>query len=126
MITMTTARPLGSALKWMISAIEQNDAINVAQVTIALLNGANVVVSSKAINIRDGISDKLSYNVNPQAGQSMLDALLLSEQAMSTPTGYTDAVNAWRAGGATAAARRTALEAHVLTVGYLDSTLAGS
>ncbi len=125
MITLTTSHLLGSATKWQILDVQPNDTNAVAYVTIVLLNATNLVVSQKTIAIHDGTSDKLDFTT-PQVGQSLQEALLFSPSALSTPTGYTDAVNAWRAGGATAALRRTALEAHLLSVGYMGSTLAGS
>ncbi len=126
MITMTTARALGQATKWQVSNVEHDEKGLVAAVTVQLLNAANIVISQKTFFIRDnGLSDKLDYNTSPQAGQVITDALVYTPNVLNTPTGYSDAFAAWKT-GSTPAARQSALESHLLTVGYMGSTLAGS
>lgn len=85
----------------------------------------DAVLASKVMVVRNGSSDRLNRQASPAAGSRINELLLLEPLALSTPTGFTDAMNAWRA-AATTNARKAALEAHGLVVGWIHANLAGT
>jgi hypothetical protein len=89
-------------------------------------NGSRVI-TRVPMEIRDGDSDQLTRQASPAAGINIDDpAGYFVKTKRATPTGYTDAINAWRAANATNT-RRSALEAHLSSAGHIDNvSLAGS
>lgn len=124
MITMTTPRALGQAVKLRVVRAWPHEDVGEADVDVQLLNAPNIIVCTKRLTIRNGTSDGLDYNLAPVAGQGIDSALILSPNVRITPTGYDDATTAWRT-GSTSAARLTALEGYLLTSGIFGPTLAG-
>lgn len=107
-----------------------DDDNNIMTVTIEVRTTAptDFVIGYRSLYIRNGLSDRLVKNTAPTAGLQLLDALITYQaNGVSTPTGFTDAVAAWAGGGASATAKRNALEAALKTMGAFDqATLAGS
>jgi hypothetical protein len=127
-ITLTTPYALpSSGTRLLITSVRVDDDQQQGFATIELRSapGTDYVISSQAVVIRNGLSDRVRRNVSPPAGTRIDEALALEQSAVSTPTGYTDAVAAWR-GGATPAARRSALEAVALAAGWIDASLTGT
>jgi len=74
----------------------------------------------------DTFSDQWERQTSPALGLNIEDInRYIIRATRSTPTGYTDLMNAWKA-GATPAARMTALKAHLMSALHLGSTLAGT
>lgn len=84
----------------------------------------DLVISETTIIIRNGTSDRVSRGTL-SAGQGYVGALLYEHSALSTPTGFTDAINAWR-GGTSTANRKTALETQMLSAGTIHASLTGT
>lgn len=98
-------------------------------VTIRLLTapGTNAPVASVSLVVTNTDSDKIARQTAPAVGLGIErpERYFIVTQR-PTPTGYTDAVNAWRTGGATPAQRRNAFEAHLYAAGHLEASLAAA
>lgn len=124
MITLTSPKALpANANRWNITRVDVREDENYMLVTVTLRTPAatNNIVSTAYIEVRNGTSTKVSY-VAPISGLPLSESLAVSP--VSTPTGFDDAMNVWRAGG-TNNARKTALEAHLLTANIVDSASMG-
>jgi hypothetical protein len=86
---------------------------------------SDLVVSRKVIQVRNGTSDRVSRNSSPAVGTPLEDLMILAPGAVSTPTGYDQAISAWKA-GANPGARKAALETEGLARGWIDSSLTGT
>lgn len=125
-LTLTTPLSLPNGTRLLISHVDVDDDNSVMNVTFQMRSpvATDLLVSQRVIQVRNGLSDRLSRGGMPP-GSSYDTGLVVTPGVQSTPTGYTDAINAWR-GGATANARKTALETLGLSAGWIDSTLAGT
>lgn len=125
-ITLTTAIVNPNGTRLIIQDVHPNDVNSTMTVTLELRtpSGTDHVVSSRTITIRNGVSDRVSRAVLT-ASQRLEDWLLYEPNVLTTATGYTDAIAAWR-GGTTAAGRRTALETQMLAAGTIHSSLTGT
>jgi hypothetical protein len=127
-LTLTTPFTLANGTRLIITSARPDDDAQILNVSFELrttVPGGDLVISRKEVSVRNGVSDRIKRNAAPAAGTMLFDLLLFEQQVLSTPTGYTDAINAWRA-AATPAARRAALEALGLTAGWIDASLAGT
>lgn len=82
------------------------------------------IISEKVLTIRNGVCDRVTRGTIA-ALQRFDDLLVFEPGALTVAAGYDNAMNAWKA-GATIAARKTALETHMLSVGYIHATLTGT
>lgn len=124
MITLTTPRPLGSVTKWRVIRVVPDDDNSYAVLTVQVITNANFLLAERQLEIHNGLSDHLEW-ATPPVGGSLGDAVVHTAGGTLTPTGYDDAVAAWRM-GANPAARRSALESWLLAANIVGETLAGS
>lgn len=85
----------------------------------------DIVICSVQCVVRNGLSTQVARQASPAAGLSIGDwrrYFVVSRR--STPTGYTAAKTAERAAADTQVGRRAAMEAHLLSAGHIDATLA--
>lgn len=75
-------------------------------------------VSTRRFRIRNGRSDRLSRGA-VLSGGSLRGALTVEEDVVSSPTGFTDALTAYRQSD-------NAFENHVATAGYVAANLAST
>ena len=96
-------------------------------VELRLAAATNALIVAVLLEITNVESDKIARQATPAVGLNIDDRdRYFVRTKRATPTGYTDAMNAWKA-GATPAARKSALEAHMLAAGHIDATsLAGT
>jgi hypothetical protein len=127
-LTLTTPYALPNGTRLIVASARPDDDNQVLNMTIEMRSapGTDIVVSTKSIAVRNGLSDRVKRNSAPVAGTMITEAMLFESQAVSTPTGYTDAMNAIRAAANTPTARRAALEAAGLTAGWIDASLTGT
>lgn len=129
MITLTTPISIPNVTRWRISplaGLSIDEDQNVMVAILQFLTGASQLVAAQiAVRVTNGGCDKVIRNSSPTAGQSVSDVAVLTTP-IQLPSGFDNAVNAWRLGGATSALRRQALEAHFLTAGIVDSSLTGA
>jgi hypothetical protein len=128
MLTLTTSfnLPAGSRLDIKPTTIDDEAQTMLVTVTLMSAPGTGSAIAMTTLELTNVESDKLARQTNPAVGMVIHDRdryFLRTRRA--TPTGFTDALTAWR-GGATMAARRTALEQHLLAAGHLDATLTGT
>lgn len=126
-ITLTAPFTWPNGTRLVIDKVSPNDEDAVLTVVIQLRTppASNHVGTEKVLKVRNGACDRLSRNASP--GDLMRwDGWLIHEPgALTLASGYDNAMNAWRS-GANAQARRAALEAHLLAVGVIHSSLAGT
>jgi hypothetical protein len=85
------------------------------------------LICSVVMEIRNGTSTTLARQSSPVAGLDYCHSgyyFIVGNRI--TASGYTDAMAAWRAAANTPSARRTAMEAHFLSAGHIDASLAGT
>ena len=126
MLNLTTPVSLPNGTRLIISRVDIDDESSVVNVTFQMRSplATDMLVSQKVIQVKNGLSDRLVRGGLP-VGSSYDAAMIAIPGVQSTATGFTDAVNAWRA-QATANARKVALETLGLSAGWIDSTLAGT
>jgi hypothetical protein len=131
MLTLTTPYAAVQFPRLILTELHLNDDLQILTFDVQLWTGlaVNALVCSVPMLIQNGISSLLSKQGSPAAGLVINDPLryfILSSR--STPTGYTDAYTAARAAANTPAARRTALETLIssLGAGHIDASLAGA
>lgn len=93
--------------------------------TLTSAAGTNQEFSRVTVEVRNGACDKVSRG-SVASGGTQADLLALARGALSLPTGYDDAAAAVRAAANNLAAVKQALETWALSVGVIDSTLAGT
>jgi hypothetical protein len=120
MITLTAPRPLGSATRWRVDRVLPNEEAEEALAIVQLLTPGLMLITDRFVTIRNGASIGVAIDPSPAR---FSDALV--NTSVSTPSGYTDAVNAWRTGD-TPAARRAALETWMLSAGVAGANMAGT
>ncbi len=127
-LTLTTPYALPNGTRLIVASARPDDDNQILNVTIEMRSapGTDVVVSQKSLAIRNGLSDRVRRNSAPVAGTLITEAMLFDQAAVSTPTGYTDAMNAIRAAANTPAARKAALETAGLAAGWIDASLTGT
>lgn len=126
-INLTVPFALGNGARLLVLKAEPHDEI--AEMTVSLqmrtsVAGGDIVISDVALVIRNGVSDRVSRGVL-SAGQNYAGALLYEPRALTTATGFTDAMNAWR-GGNSNSNRKVALETQMLAAGTIHSSLTGT
>jgi len=134
-IDLTTAVAMGNGTKidlnWSGDVLGPNDDLAEFHYTATLrMNSANGLTRICTVDlfVRDGISTQLTPQPTPPAGLDVNDPrryfLFDTVNTMrlpqrSTPTGYTDLMNAWR-GGNSPGNRTTALKAYLLSAGHVN------
>lgn len=127
-ITLTTPLPVPNVTRWFVSSVRADDdnAVMTIQIDFRSAPATNQLLTRASLQIFNlitgGSSNKISRQI-PIVGGNSSDVLTVSQ--ISLPTGYDDAVAAWR-GGNTPAARKSALETYLLSSGIVDSTLTGT
>ena len=127
-IALTTPIAIPNVQRWAVAnvSIDDNNSVMLADVNLLTSAGTGQVAARARVAIYNfatgGLSTSISV-VTPLSGSDVTS--ILSFSTLSLATGYTDAVTAWR-GGATSAARKTALEAFLLSSGICGAGLAGS
>ena len=127
--SLTTAITLPNITRLVVGRPTINDDDGVMHIPISLRTpgATDYVVDSIVVAIRNGLSDRLVRTAFPFPGMPIGGLVSIQTSAVSTPTGFTDAVAAWAGGGAGAGGKRTALEGALRTLGIIDpTTLAGS
>lgn len=101
-------------------------------VTLRTNNATQARICTREMLIKDGISTQLQRQTTPAVSLAIEDAERYFVHTAShdlptrsTPTGYTDLMNAWR-GGSNAGNRNSALKAHLLSAAHIDSSLTGT
>lgn len=105
--------------------LDEEDLIMTVVIQLRTPGVSNHVGAEKTISIRNGTCDRISRNATPGDLMRWDDWIVFEPRALNVPTGYDAAANAWKA-GANPAARRVALEAHLLSVGYIHASLTGT
>ncbi len=125
-INLTTPVAITNGTRLVIADVNPNDAAQSMSITYELRTApaTDLLISTATIVIRNSTSDRVLRGA-PPVGAGVQAFLRTELNAVATPTGYTDAINAWR-GQATAAARRNALDALGLSAGWVDSSLTGT
>lgn len=126
-ITLTTPYSFPNCTRWLVTGFTTDENAQVAQVVVrfASASGTNLTAQNVKLVIRNGLCDRVVRNSAP-AANGLLGDVALQASALNLASGYTNAINAWRVGGATPALRAAALEAHLLSVGIIDATLTGT
>lgn len=127
---LTTPVALDNGRRLLISKVDVDDDAGTIVITWQLRTGVaasppDAVIAQRQQVVRNGLSDVIRTIPQPFSGMFLDSLLYVQRDALATPAGFTNALNAWRA-GATPGARRSALEAHGQTAGWIHSTLAGS
>ena len=127
-INLTANFAIPNATRLVADKPVTDDDNEVMRVPLELRSAAatNALVTRVILEITNIESTKVARQAAPAVGLNIEDRdryFLITRRP--TPTGFTDAINAWRA-GATSAARKAALEAHLLAAGHIDATLTGT
>lgn len=127
-VTLTTPIPVPNVTRWMISAVNANDDTSIMIVTIEFRSApaTNQLLVRATLQIANVVAGGLTTKIarqTPIVGGNSSDILTFSQ--LSLPTGYDDAIAAWRS-GATPNARKAALETFLLSSGIVDSSLTGT
>lgn len=122
MKTLTVTRPLGTANRWRVFVADPVESMGMMRVVAQLLNNGDALVSQAEVWVRNGSSDRVDLDTAPL---DLSRALVVAKEAVATPTGYTDAFNAWKVGN-TMAQRRDALETWMLSATVAGPNLAGT
>lgn len=120
-INLTTPVALGNGTRLVVRSRPDEDAgVPTIEVTVSLRSaaGTDIVYAERTIVIRNGRSDQLQ-RVTLSGGFDVHQALTVVPGALLTPAGVTNAMVQWRIS-------KPAFEAHLLSVGYLHSSLAGT
>ena len=118
--------PVPSRLEF--SRPDFNDEVSECYFSVMLRsNGAtNAKYCAWSMIIRNGTSDKAARQSSPAAGLNIEDIdRHIIRTTRSTPTGYTDLLALWSAGG-NQNGRQTAFVNGLYSGGHMDSTLAGT
>lgn len=127
-ISLTTPFAIPNCTRWMVTSVNIDDNNLSMLVTLEFRSPAatSQLIARCVLGIYNlatgGLSSKV-IRTAPLVGGGVGD--ILSFSTISLPTGYDDAVTAWR-GGANATARKNALETFLLTSGIVDSSLTGT
>lgn len=124
-LTTPVTIPNGTRLIFGPFSFDDDNGVLTVPVQLRTAPSADALICQTTMVIRDGESTKIARQASPAVGLGVEDIqrhLIITTR--TTPTGYTDAFTAMRAATNTKGARRTALEAHMLSVGHVDATLA--
>lgn len=126
MITLTAPFALANGTRLVATMAKPDDDEQVFTITYELRTApaTDIVLASQTIRVRNTRSERLQRNASA-TGIAARDLIQVDPNGISTPTGYTDAIAAWRA-AATPATRRAALDAVGLSAGWIDSSLTGT
>ncbi len=128
-IDLTTQIAVPNVAKIFISNFLPNDDLALATMTLTFRTGNAtdaLIGSVVGFTVRNGISDQIERQAAPGVSLNVEDlARYVIKTTRTTTTGYTDMIDAWRA-GASIGARGTALKAHLLSAGHIGSTLTGT
>jgi len=129
MITLTTpvAIPQGTRLLIGFPQIDESNSYMVVPVALLTPAASNREVCRANIQLADGVSQMVARQASPPVGLALDNPdnyFVITTRA--TPTAFTDAMAVLRAANNTPAARRLALEAHMLSAGHIDATLTGT
>ncbi len=118
-ISLTTAVSVGNGSRLTIKArLDEDNAQIDVTVQLRTAVGTDLIHSERMGAIRNGQCDRF-VRATLSPGRKVLDALDVEIGKLSKPTGFTDALVAYRV-------NRAAFEAHLLSAGYIDSSLAGT
>lgn len=125
-ITLTTPVSVPNGTRLVVDKVRCDDEASEMTIVLQLRSpaGTDNVVSEKVLTIRNGSCDRVSRGV-PGSLQGYAEFLSFGLAGLTVAAGYDNAVAIWRA-GTTPQARRNALEAHLLSVGYIHSSLTGT
>lgn len=128
-ITLTTpiAIPQGTRLVVGFPVIDESNSGMRVPVSLFTPVASNREVAKTILSLADGTSDMVARQASPTPGLNMDDPtvyFVVTQRA--TPTAFTDAMAALRAANNAPAARRLALEAHLLAAGHIDASLTGT
>ncbi len=133
MITLTASKPLPNFTRWEVTDWEAYEKRGYGMATVAIRSaGPTDYTVTKQIFIRNvnpaqsasGLTDRVRYAA--VVGGAIADQLVVDSAALSLPTGFDDAMNAYLSGVGGRQARLNALASFLLTAQIADSTLAGS
>lgn len=126
-INLTTPFNQNNGTRLIVIRVDPRDEDQEMTVTLqmrsSVASGDNVV-SEATIVIRNGVSDRVS-RATLSAGQPYSMALVPESRVLSTATGFTDAMAAWK-GGSNNTGRKAALETQMLSAGTIHSSLTGT
>jgi hypothetical protein len=120
-LTVTFTVSNGTRLRVDVERVNKRDSVITAEVTLrtgAAGTPQDAEISRAIINIRNGRSDLVRRAV-VSAGGLLTSALAVDADALSTPTGFTDALAAYRQGD-------VQFENHVAGGVYADASLAST
>jgi hypothetical protein len=126
MLNLTTNIIIGSGGRLLLSLRPDEDA-QVAYVTAELrtsVPNGDIILASKTFTLRNGMCDLLRKRPSVALGSFVSEVLEVVGQGISLPAGYDNAVAAYY--GAAKAGRKSALEQHGLTAGWIDVSLTGT
>jgi hypothetical protein len=128
-IDLTTLIGIPNVAKLVISEFVPNDDAAIATMRITVRTGVATdckVCELWPFTISNTTSDQWERQTSPPVGKNVEDIdRYIVRTTRSTPTGYTDLINAWRA-GSSVASRGTALKTHLLSAGHIGATLTGT
>lgn len=103
---------------------DEINGVYVVELQLRTASGTNQVISSTRVNVRNGRSDRIVRG-SPVAGEPQAAFLKLERDVLATPTGYDQLVAAVDA-QTTKAAKRTAAEGVLVSLGVIDPTTLGA
>lgn len=127
-INLTTPFAIPNGTRLVFARFEFDDDQETLEVPIELRTpgATDARVAGFRMIIRNGACTHVARQAAPPPGLALGDVsryFVFSERTV--PSGYADAVNAWRSAG-TPGQRRAALEAHLLAAGHIHSSLGGA
>lgn len=128
-ITLTTPFVLQNGTRLVFGKFDFNDETQVMTVPMELRTppATDAPVARYVLTITNGTCSLLSRQASPAVGLGIDDPTRYIVQSTRTvATGYTDAMTAWRGATNTSSGRKTAMEAHMLSAGHIDSSLTGT
>lgn len=121
-----TAVPNGTRLVFGRFDFDDEQQVMTVPVELRSPNATDVLYARVTMILRNGESSLLSRQTNPPAGLAANDpARYFIQTTRNAASGYTDAMGVARGAANTPGGRKNALEAHMLTAGHIDSSLAG-
>lgn len=123
-INLTTPFTLSNGTRLVISRPVVDEDAQTISFTISLRTAPggtppDSTVSDKRLQIRSGGGDQVSRNASPVAGGRHDDLLIFTPNGVVTANAFTNAYTALKTNRAT-------FEAHLLSAGYVHSTLTGT
>jgi hypothetical protein len=128
-ITLTTAFTVPNGTRLVFGKFDFNDDTSTMTVPMELKTppATDATVARYVLTITNGTCSLLTRQASPTVGLGLDDPTRwITHSTRTVATGYTDAITAFRGAANNANARRTAMEAHMLSAGHIDSTLTGT